>query len=257
MPNQVKLDTSDKPVRHHGFLLVYFILSIGFLGTFFCYVLAAPFWLIGIVWRPARALGGELMRIGVVTLFKVQPWFRFVDELKLPARGQRNFITVSNHRSHLDMFILLSRIPNIRVISKAALFRVPFLGLAMRFMRMIPVKKGSIDSYMKAMELVGEGAKRGDAIHIFPEMSRCDAGTAGTQPFHLAPFRVAVKANLPLVPIVFVGTDRVWPKGKFGLSYRQPLRVRSLDLVDPAKFASAEDLRSEIQNRIENCLQQL
>lgn len=250
----VATQVKPRPEALSRLLLVYFLLSIAVLGGILGYGLAVPFWTIGYFWKPAHELAGDILASSVFLLLKVQPWLDAEVVLDLPDRRLQNFITISNHRSHLDMFILLAHIPNIRVVTKASLFRIPFLGFMMRIMRMIPVKRNDMTSYWQAMNIAIEGALKGDAVHIFPEMSRGEPATVGTGEFHLAPFRVALQARIPVVPIVFHGTDRVWPKGSAALSFREPIRVECLSKIDSQEFSSAENLRAEVQRRINECL---
>jgi 1-acyl-sn-glycerol-3-phosphate acyltransferase len=241
-------------VKPRAVLLAYFLLSIAVFGGIVGYLVAAPLWLLGFVFPPARRLGGWIFTNGVTLLMDVQPWLLLDDKFALPERGERNFITISNHRSHLDMFLLLARIPNIRVVAKSTLFKVPLLAPMMRLMRMIPVERGRLESYWDAMNQCRDAALQGEAVHIFPEMTRCERGARGTNEFHLAPFRVAKQAELPLVPIVFVGTDEVWPRGAAGLTFRRPVTIKSLEPLDPKEFPSAEALREEARHRINRCL---
>ena len=84
---------------------------------------------------------------------------------------------------------------------------------------------------------------QGDPVHIFPEMTRCPEGYQGTLPFQLLPFRMAHEAGIPIFPIVFVGTDKVWSKENFGIRYREPIYVRTLAEINPAQFANASAKR--------------
>jgi len=234
------------------FCLTYFILCTAVVGSLFAYGGAASLMLIGRKYRPAWLLGGRVMRFGVDTLMRLQFWLTIEGEIRLPARC----MTVSNHRSHLDMFILLARIPNIRAVAKAELFRLPGLGLMMRVMRQFPLERGSVESYWRTMDAVVEGALVGDPVHVFPEMTRCNTGLPGTDEFHLAPFRVALRAKVPLVPIVVHGTDRCWPKGHAGCFVGR-VRVESLEPIDTAAYTDAGSLRDEARRRIEVRLREL
>lgn len=229
---------------------LYFMLMIAIVGTAFAYVLSMPFFLMGLVWRPAHRLGGRILRVGIAILMGVEPWLRAETNVPEHPKG----ITVSNHRSHLDAFILLSRIPGVRLVCKDSLLRVPFLGLMIRLGRHIPIRSGSAQSYYQAMEKVREGIRAGDAVHVFPEMTRCPPGWQGTMKFHLAPFHVAFQEKIPVTPIVFRGTDAAWPKGRMALSFRQPVSIQTLEPIDPSRFPSAEALSDEARRRINDCL---
>ena len=110
---------------------------------------------VGYLFRGLWRAGGRVLTVGVTLLLKIQPWFKADIQISVPrpSANRSGFITISNHRSHLDMFILLSKIPNLRAITKKALYAVPFLSLMLRVFRMIPVKRGDLDSYLHAMEV--------------------------------------------------------------------------------------------------------
>jgi 1-acyl-sn-glycerol-3-phosphate acyltransferase len=182
---------------------------------------------------------------------KLQPWFNAEVALDAVAsKSDHARLLVSNHRSHLDAFILLSRVPGVRIFAKSALFNVPFLGLMMRASRQIPVKRGRIEAFWKAIETVRTRLQNGETVHVFPEMTRCAPGTNGTLEFSTAPFLTAMQTGTPVTPIVFKGTDGVWPKGAWGLAYRQPVTARALEALDPSAFESADALKHEAQRRI-------
>jgi hypothetical protein len=56
------------------------------------------------------------------------------------------------------------------------------------------------------------------------------------------------------VPIVFQGTDGVWPKGVYGLSFRRPVRVEALPALEARAFASPRQLMAEARGRIDAAL---
>jgi 1-acyl-sn-glycerol-3-phosphate acyltransferase len=230
--------------------LLYFIFTIGFLGSFTAYAFTIPLGLLSHLYPPLRTAGGKVLAFGVRLLFACQPWLNLKVEINLPSKNS-GVLTISNHRSHLDMFILLAQICNVRAVTKKSLFNIPLLGIMLRVQKMIPIRRGNVASYCRAMDLAEKGLRRKDVVHIFPEMTRCPEGFRGTQDFHLAPFRMAQRANVPLVPIVFIDTDRAWSKGHAGLRFRTPLLVKSLKAIDPGRFATAADLRRHVKRAID------
>lgn len=230
--------------------LFYFMLMLTLIGGILVYAAAGPFYLLGRVYPPAHGVAGKILCFAVYLLLRVEPWLN-ADIAIAPCPGN---LLVSNHRSHLDAFFLLSRIPNIRMVCRESLFRIPFLGLMMRAMRQIPVREKDTASYFQAMEQVRKALLAKESVHIFAEMTRCSPGTVGTARFHLAPFNVAFQEKLPVVPLVFKGTDRAWPKGVFGVSFRAPVRAVTLEALHPEAFASAAELAAETRKRIERFL---
>lgn len=192
------------------------------------------------------------MRFGIGLLMNVQPWLD--GDLTIDVPYRRGTLLVANHRSHLDVFLFLARVRGVRVLAKDTLFWIPFLGLMMRLSGQIPSRRGDVRSFQRAMDLIESKLRGGETVQVFPEMHRCEPGSRGTKNFLVAPFLAAKKAGRPVVPVVIEGTDGVWPKGKFALRPRMPVRVRTLAPLDPARFATAEDLCLETRRRIEEAM---
>jgi 1-acyl-sn-glycerol-3-phosphate acyltransferase len=181
----------------------------------------------------------------------VQPWFSGTVDIRLPKRASsQGILLMSNHRSTLDAFILLSRVRGIRIFTKTSLLSIPFLGFMMRMSGQIAAKRGQIDSFMRGMDIVRQRLRGGEVVHIFPELTRCDEGFVGLQNFSSYPFLLAIQEKVTIVPILFHETDRVWPKGKLGLRFRHPVSVSSLAPIDAGAFSSAEALQKHFRGRL-------
>jgi 1-acyl-sn-glycerol-3-phosphate acyltransferase len=232
------------------FWFVYFMLSIGFLGSFFAYTCAAPFYLLGRLDPRFTKRADSILHRGILVLFKFQPWFRA--QIEIPE-NPGNLLVVSNHRSHLDVFILLSKIVGLRILSKHSLFYVPFLGVMMWLMRQIPVRPG-LENFVNSMETVRSRLKAGEVVHVFPELTRCQPGHRGTLNFSSLPFQIAIQEKLSILPVAIKNTDSTWPKGRNGISFRSKIEARGLAIIDSSQFTSAMQLKNEVQSRIEQAL---
>lgn len=242
--------------RFSAFWLLYFIFMIGLIGALLAYGVCTPLYLLGRVFPGLKKRADYCLCRGIYLLMSVQPWLDAkIDLSVLEKTSGRGRLLVSNHRSHLDAFILLSRVEGIRIFAKSTLFSIPFLGLMMRLTEQIPVKRGRMDGFFAAMDAVRDRLRKQQTVHIFPEMTRCAPGFQGTRNFSSAPFAVAMQEQVPIVPIVFRDTDQVWPKGTFGLSFRHPIVITALDPIDPREFSSVDALRAETKRRIDEALQ--
>ncbi|HMN68169.1 MAG TPA: lysophospholipid acyltransferase family protein [Bdellovibrionales bacterium] len=231
---------------------LYFLMCIGGLGFVTAFMLFFP---LGFLSRWLPGLRGHedgILKTGVTLLMRAQPWYH--SELAIDLPDHERVLLVSNHRSHLDVFILLSRVPGIRILAKSSLFKIPFLGLMMRATKQIGVERGRFDAWTRAMETVRQRLREGETVHIFPEMTRCEKNFASVNPFVAAPFFVAMQEGATIVPLVFKNTDRVWPKGEVGLHFREKVEARTLPAVNARDFASAESLRNEVHRRIVEAL---
>ena len=236
--------------------LLYFLATIGLVGATLAYGFAAPLYLLGLAWKPASKAADRVIVWGIGWLMRIQPWLSADIQISVvdPRVRTTGVLMVSNHRSHLDSFILLSQVQGIRILAKRTLFYVPFLGMMMRMTRQIPARRGQLDSFWKAIELIRLRLRQGDVVHVFPEMTRCSPGFTGTANFSIAPFLTAIQERVPVIPVVFTGTDAVWPKGSFGLNFRRPVTAKALAPIDSAGYTSAEALRDETRRRINEAL---
>ncbi len=147
----------------------------------------------------------------------------------------------------------MARYPGLRILAKEPLFKIPFLGLMMKLTGQIPISSG-VESYWAAMKEVREALRRGQHVHIFPEMKRCEFNYEGVDRFQNAPFWLAIKENVPVHVIAMGNTDRAWAKGDMGLSFREPIFAKSVADIRVDKFSDHESLREEVHRILLNYL---
>ena len=132
-------------------------------------------------------------------------------------------IYASNHSSMFDIWALFATLPgSVRFVAKRELFRIPFLGRAMRAAGHIPidrtVKARAFEAYDDAARIV----KQGFSAVVFPEGTRSRTGEL--LPFKNAPFALAIAAQVPVVPVYVHHTLEILPKGAWRLRPR-PIRL--------------------------------
>jgi len=131
---------------------------------------------------------------GLLRMFAVE--LTIVGQLPAPATGPR--MVVSNHRSALDIGVLLTHFGG-SVLSRADLEQWPLLGLAAKRAQTIFVDRRSTRSGAQAIRAIREQLVRGRTVSVFPE------GTtfAGDQvrPFNAGAFAAARKLDLEYVPV--------------------------------------------------------
>lgn len=139
--------------------------------------------------------------------------------VRLTIEGARHlapngtYILASNHLSYMDTPVVLGHLPvSFRFMAKKGLFKVPFLGNHLERAGHLPV---TLDNPREAIKLLSEAAKliveRQTSVLIFPEGGRAADGKL--QPFMDGAFFLAIKAQVPIVPIALVGTYEMLPFG--------------------------------------------
>ena len=122
--------------------------------------------------------------------------------------GRGPFIFTPNHQSHLDILVLLGFLPGrTRFAAKRELWRHPVVGAVLDTLGMIPIEREHPEQAVAALNRAGPG----DSIVIFPEGRRSRDGRLGE--FKKGAFVLAIRAGLPVVPVVCRGTRRLMPRG--------------------------------------------
>ena len=140
-------------------------------------------------------------------------------------RADGSYIFVANHLSYMDTPAVLSTLPvQFRFLAKSGLFQIPFLGWHLRSAGHIPVPLEDPRASVRTLAQAGEVIrKRGISLLVFPEGGRSMDGEL--QDFKDGAAYMALKAQVPLVPIALIGTRELLPMGS--ATFRSgPVRIR-------------------------------
>jgi len=148
-------------------------------------------------------------------------WCRLLCKLngvKVEIIGRENILTdrpqifVSNHQGYFDIFALSGYLPvQIRWVAKSSLFKIPFLGGAMKASGYIPVVRDDRKKAYEAFNKTLEKVKEGSSIIIFPEGTRSEDGEIG--PFKKGSNLIASRSKCPMVPVTIIGSGDIIKKG--------------------------------------------
>lgn len=138
------------------------------------------------------------------------------------------YLFISNHQSLLDIPILLVLFRRWypRFVAKNSLFTIPLFGPGMRRTGHLGVDRENSRQGMRDMQEAVHRLQQGQSLVIFPEGTR-GREESELQDFHIGAFVIALKAKVPMVPVLIRGSGRVMPSGSFIL---RPgvIRVRAL-----------------------------
>lgn len=124
---------------------------------------------------------------------------------------RRSYVLAVNHQSIYDIPILFASIPlQLRIVAKASLGSIPFLGWHLRRTGHLLVdrKKPGADIVQKMRRLVSES----HSLIVFPEGTRSADGRVGR--FKKGSFLVAIEVGLPVVPVSVSGSRHIMTKGR-------------------------------------------
>jgi 1-acyl-sn-glycerol-3-phosphate acyltransferase len=183
----------------------------------------------------------------------VSPLYRIIGTLSIPvvkglyrlrARGlehlpESGFVLAANHTSNFDPWPLgIPLLPGrqLRLMAKAELFNpvlTPILNAGGAFK--VRRGEGDVDAMRTAAELVREG----EIVVMFPEGTRQRKGLVKrhTARPHTGAARIALAADVPLVPAAIGGTDRLLRLGPLRVAYGPPLDLSDLDGQDTKSAA--------------------
>jgi 1-acyl-sn-glycerol-3-phosphate acyltransferase len=161
-----------------------------------------------------------------------------VEGLENLVPGQ-SYIFASNHLSYMDTPVILTHIPaDFRFMAKDGLFKIPLLGTHLGQAGHIPVPRHDPRAAVKTMTLAADTIRtRNISLLIFPEGGRSHDGVL--QPFKDGAAYIAIKAQVPVVPLAISGTRDIlamhsatFHRGNVTLRIGTPIPTTDLTLHD-------------------------
>jgi len=145
---------------------------------------------------------------------------------------------VANHTSSADAPAVVGAIPRrIAILLKKSLFNYPIVGQAFHLAHFIPVERSKRDSAIESVEKAIEAMRTGQSFLIYPEGTRSPDGRL--QEFKKGAVVMAIKAGVPIVPIVCSGAHRVMEKRSLVIHPGEIL-VEFLEPIDTSKYTFEE-----------------
>src|SRR4051794_21335862 len=124
----------------------------------------------------------------------------------------KRYILIANHHSYFDIPCIFAAIPQpIRFMAKKSLFSIPIFGWAIGRAGFIPIDRKNRRTAVKSFDLAVQRIRKGNTIVIFPEEGR-SAGMP-IRPFHRGAFLLAIRSELPILPLAIDGTYEVFRVG--------------------------------------------
>ena len=162
-------------------------------------------------------------------------WYRVVQHVVgsvlvlgggLRATGRRNVpatggaMLVSNHLSHLDVFVLgIPLVRPLNYVARSTLF-LPVLGALIRSVGGFPIQREGMGA--EGLKETLRRLRNGGIVALFPEGTRSLDGELGELKAGIAV--LATRAKVPIIPAAVAGTFEAWPRSRpFPLP--GPLRV--------------------------------
>ena len=166
---------------------------------------------------------------------------RFLSGTKVIYKGLENVpkdtavLYTGNHRSFYDIILTYPKVPRpTGYIAKKEMVKVPLLSTWMKNLHCLFLDRENVKEGLKTILEAVEKAKSGISICVFPEGTRNK--TADTfLPFHEGSFKIAEKAQVPIIPMTIVNSAAVFedhfPKIKKAtviIEYGKPIYINDL-----------------------------
>ena len=172
---------------------------------------------------------------------------------RLRTRGREHlpeggYVLAANHNSNFDPWALgIPLFPKryLRFMGKSELFWTPFKQFATAA-GAFPVRRGERDT--AALETAAQLCREGHVVVMFPEGTRRKKGLRKTYEAraHTGAARIALDADVPLVPAGIVGTDRLGRLAQLRVAYGPPIPVEDLGGREDAATVATERLMAAI-----------
>ncbi len=155
---------------------------------------------------------------------------RIINEGKVDMK--RPAVIISNHRSHIDLPLILMLHPKLIVLTTDWVWNNPFYGAIVKLCDYYPVSMG----HDRIAELLEDKVKDGYSVLVFPEGTR--SPDQRIQRFHKGGFYLAEKLGLDLLPIMIHGAGDVMPKGDNRLQEGR-ITMRIMERIPPGEFGKS------------------
>ncbi|MDF3304958.1 lysophospholipid acyltransferase family protein [Rhodococcus sp. T2V] len=172
----------------------------------------------------------------------------------IPATG--GAVIAINHTGYMDFTyagLPARRVKRyVRFMAKKEVFDNKISGPIMRALKHIPVDRAAgSDSYKAAVDFL----RRGELVGVYPEATI--SRSFEIKEFKSGAARMAIEANVPIVPMVIWGAQRVWTKGfpkRLGRT-NTPISIAVGEPIQP--FEPASELTEKLHSTMTTMLADL
>lgn len=172
---------------------------------------------------------------------------RLADESSLPDQA----IYVGNHQNNFDLFIFPTLFPKKTVtVGKRSIVWIPLFGLLYWASGNILINRTNRQKAIATIDQIVDQMKASHlSIWMFPEGTRSRG--RGLLPFKAGAFHAAIKAGLPIVPVVSSNTHNKiklsrWDNGHFIVEMLAPISTKNMTVDDiPALIEQCHQIMQE------------
>lgn len=178
----------------------------------------------------------------------------------LTVRGAENLskhkvaVYASNHTSYMDTPVVFAALPfQFRILAKKELWPIAFIGWYLDRSGQIPIDTANPRATLSSLGIGVKALRAGMPLFVFPEGGRTLSGEL--QPFLSGAAYLAIRAQVPLIPIALSGVYDLLPMhtrhfypGELTLNVGEPIETAGLTL------RQADELTAQLRTAIERMI---
>ena len=181
-------------------------------------------------------------------------WFfkiKFID--KYNFNRNEAYLIITNHQSMMDIFLLLSKLKTqFRFMSKASIFKLPIIGLAMKIAGYIPIERTSPKKSYKAFLIAEKTLNKNVSVLVFPEGTWCKSDGKLLR-FKRGSYLLAKKTKANLLILSIVGNNRILAGDTWMIKSRKTnLIIDTVIKYEDYKDLDEQDFNKRISEIITN-----
>ena len=209
--------------------------------------------------RPTPGVAGFIYAIYTWFVFVVLVLAAIVCVLLVPGLEKLpsgDCVVVANHASYLDGIIVQGYLPpRFSYVIKGEMQNFPLVGLMLRRIGSKFVERFEASGSARDARQLLRAASAGESLAFFPEGTFIEEPGLGR--FRPGAFAAAIKAGVPVVPVVISGSRHILPAEIF-MPRHGHLRLDILNPIEPAHaaFASSKALAQLARQRILEVLEE-
>ena len=178
---------------------------------------------------PVRYSTGRLFRRLGSAISRVNPNWKITIEGEKDIDDRHPYIVVCNHLSNADI-PLISNLPwEMKWVAKKELFDLPVLGWMMKMAQDISVDRSASNKRIGVFKQCSFYLRHNCSVMFFPEGTRSRDGRM--KRFSLGAFDLAIKKNIPILPLVIDGTQDCLPKKDWVFTTDAYVTLKVLDPI--------------------------
>jgi 1-acyl-sn-glycerol-3-phosphate acyltransferase len=164
-------------------------------------------------------------------------------------------VYAANHTSYMDIPVVYASLPfQFRILAKKELWRWAFIGWYLNRSGQLPIDTGDAHAPLSSLGAAVRTLRAGMPLFVFPEGGRTLNGEL--QPFLSGAAYLAIRAQVPLVPVALEGVYDLLPihthhffPGALTLSVGEPIQTRGMTVRQTDELTAR--LRAAIAEMLE------